>query len=76
MEEEDPQNDSKESTNCSHYSINIHTQPFFEEDGWADHDRGCEENIVDGSDNWGVKDVKGFVQVADLNANTDDQADD
>lgn len=76
MEEEDPQNDGKESTNRSHYSVNGHIQPFLEEDGWAGHDRGGEEDVVDGSDYRGVKDVEGFVQVVDLNADTDYQADD
>lgn len=76
MEEEDPQNDSEEPANCSHYSISGHTQPFLEEDGGAGHDWGGEEDVVDGSDQGGVKDVEGFVQVADLNGDANYQADD
>lgn len=76
MEEEDPQNDDEEPAYCSHYSINVHTQPFLEENGWARHDRGGEEDVVDGSDYGGVEDVKGFVQVTDLNTDADYQADD
>lgn len=76
MEKEDSQNDGEEPANSSHYSVSGHTQPFLEEDGWAGHDRGGEEDVVDGSDHGSVKNVEGFVQVADLNANTDYQADD
>ena len=76
MEEEDPQNDGKESANGSHHTINGHVQPFFKEDGRAGHDGGGEEHVVNGSNHRGVKDVEGLVQVVDLNADTDYQADD
>lgn len=76
MEKEDPQNDGKEATNCSHNPIHGHIQPLLEEDGRAGHDRGGEEDIIDRSDDGSVKDVKGFVQVVDLDTDTDHQADD
>lgn len=76
VEEEDPQNDCKEPTDCSYYAINRHIQPFFEKDGWAGHDRGCKEDIIDGSNNGCVKDVERFVQVVNLNTDADYQADD
>lgn len=76
MEEEDPQNDGEETTDGSHHPVSGHTQPFFEEDGRAGHDGGGEEDVVDGRDYGGVIDVEGFVQVIDLDADTDNQADD
>lgn len=76
MEEEDPKNNCKEPANCSYYAINRHIKPFFEKDGWAGHDRGGEENIIDGSNYRRVKDVERFVQVVNLNTDADHQADD
>lgn len=76
MEEEDAQNDGEEAANCSNHSVHGHIQPFLEENGWAGHDRSGEEHIVDGGDKRRVEDVEGFVQVADLNSDTDHQADD
>lgn len=76
MEEEDPQNDGEEPANCSHCSVSGHTQPLLEENGRAGHDGGGEEDVVDGRDQGGVEDVEGFVQVIDLNADADYQADD
>lgn len=76
MEEEDAQNDGEKAANCSNHSIHGHIQPLLEENGWAGHDRGGEEHIVDGGDDGRVKNVQCFVQVADLNSDTDHQADD
>lgn len=76
MEEENPQNYGEEPTDSSHRSISGHAQPFLEEDSWAGHDGCGEEDVVDGCDNGGIIDVEGFVQVIDLNADTDYQADD
>lgn len=76
VEEEDPQNDCKEPTDCSYYAINRHIQPFFEKNGGAGHDRSGKEDIIDGSNNGCVKDVERFVQVVNLNTDADYQADD
>lgn len=76
MEEEDPQNDGKETANCSYYAINRHVLPLFKKNGWAGHDRGGEEDIINGGDDRCVKDVERFVQVVDLNTDADYQADD
>lgn len=76
VEKEDAQNNGEEATDGSHHSISGHTQPFLEENSRAGHDRRGEEDVVDGRNDRGIKDVKGFVQVADLNADTDYQADD
>lgn len=76
MEEEYSQNDGEESTDRSNDSVCSHTQPLFEEDGRASHDGCREEDVVDWGDDGGVEDVEGSVQVINLNANTDDQADD
>lgn len=76
MEEEDPQNDGEEPANCSHDFVSGHPQPLLKKDRWAGHNRGGEEDVVYGRDYGGVIDVKSFVQVTDLNADTDYQADD
>lgn len=76
VEEEDAQNDGEKAADCSNHSIHAHIQPFLEENGGAGHDRSGEEHVVDGGDYRRVEDVQGFVQVADLNGDTDHQADD
>lgn len=76
MEEEDPQNDRKKTTYRSYYAINRHILPLFKKDGWAGHDGGGEEDIIDGGNNRCVKNVERFVQVVNLNTDTDYQADD
>lgn len=50
MEEEDPKNDGEEPTDCSNCSVSGHSQPLLEENGWAGHDGGGEEDVVDGND--------------------------
>lgn len=75
MEEENSHDYGEEPANCSNYSISGHTQPFLEEDSWAGH-HGCgEEDVVNRCNNGRVKNVESFVQVTDLNADTDHQTD-
>lgn len=76
MEEEDAQDDGKEPAYRSHDAVDGHVEPFFKKDGWAGHDGGGEEDIVDGSNYGRVEDVKRFVQVVNLYTDTDHQADD
>lgn len=75
MKEEDTQDNCEEPTDCPHSSVRAHAQPLLEEDSWTCHYGGGEEHVIDGRDDGRVVNVQGFIEIADLDADADHQAD-
>lgn len=74
MEKEDAQDDGKEATDGPD---NVHEDqmlPLFEQNRRAGHNGCGEEDVINGGDHRRVEDVQGFVEVVDLDADTDHQS--
>lgn len=74
MEKKDPNDDGKKATNRPSSPIGGHAKPLFKQNGWTGHDGRGEEDVINRCDYRGVKDVEGFIKVADLDADADHEA--
>lgn len=76
VQQEDADDDGEEAAERADHVVRAHVAPLLEEDGGAAEHRRGEEHVVDGSDQGGVEDVQGFVQVVDLCADAGHQPQD